>query len=361
MEQNPVALSRAQKQILDKFNVSRDLQDWIAQEFNEQGEPKAPGAPDFLMVIADHLQAAETYLESQRIKLSRIQNPKQDAHTSPEEWQTILSAYEEVVKEAWERATGYWRIIDIVISKPDAYGIKLKRQHVDYAFQKKNLALVEMLKWSKPEYFFIPNPPFIVKVWSGIWAFLGGIFSGMVGGIFWAKKHTSKQRNGLLRFLLLVIHSFRGILTGMMMGAITSANLGYQFGKIGLAIKMGFHAAAYNPFVEPVGSKHRMFIDLRIEEALFHLASQENKTQLYSQKIAENFNIRLAKEEDVSFILNIIKECAAIEKRLSEVIATAVTLKASLFGPDAQAEAILGFFDERPVAVAIFFIIIIVV
>ncbi len=349
-----MALSRAQKQILDKFNVPRDLQDWLAQEFNELGEPRAPEAPDFLMAMSDHLQAAETYLDSQRVKLNRIQNLNQETHASPEEWQVLLADYEEVVKEAWLRTTGYWRIIDELISKPDDYGIKLSRQHIDYALQKNNLPLVEMLKWTKPEYFFIPKPNFIISCWSGFWAGLGGTFSGMMGGLVWAIRHTRKQKSWL-RPVLLIIQGLRGLLTGSMMGAITAASIGYQIGNITLAIKLGYYAAAYNPFSEPINSRHKQKLDLKIQETLFHLALTKNKTQPLLQTLNQNFSIRPANEENLALILNFIKELAADKKMLSEVTATEATLRESIFGPKAYAEVLLGFVGEEAVACAILF------
>lgn len=349
-----MALSSKQKQILDKFNVPRDLQDWMSQEFNEHGEPITPDAPDFLMAISDHLQAAETHLESQRIKLNQAQNPSREAHAGPEEWQILLTSYEEAVKDAWLRATGYWRIIDELLSKPDNYGVKLKRQHIDYAFQKKNLPLVEMLKWNKPEYFFVPKPFWIVRYWSGLWAGLGGIFSGIWGGLSWAKKDSSKQKS-FLRPLVFLMLALPGIVIGSMMGAITSASLGYRTGKIMKSIKIGYYAAAFNPFLKTPASKSKQALDLKIEETFFCLSTEINKAQLDQQDLDHHFFIRFATEQDVDCILNFIKELAAHEKMLSEVVATPKSLRETLFGPKANAKVILGFLKGEPVACLIFF------
>lgn len=384
-ELGTVGLSRTQKQILDKFNVSRDLQDWLAQEFNEHGEPRFAEAPDFLMAISDHLQAAETYLNSQRIKLNQIQNLDQNTKTSQEEWQSLLNAYEEVVKEAWLRATGYWRIADEIISKPEEYGVKLQRKHIDYAFQKKNLPLVEMLKWTKPEFFFIPTPPLIQRVWAGFWAALGGVFSGMWGGWVWAKRITSRRKFWMRPFLF-IVYSVRGILTGMMVGCIKAARLSYQIAKIKPGIQIGYFSAVYNPFVESMGSKQKQSIDIKIEEILFRLSERAEKKGLNQQSLQDaldradigkknesdryravseqksqdsdktpDVDVRFAKEEDIGWILNLIKFYAAEHKILSEVLATEESLKKSLFGENKKAEVVLGFCEDKPVGVMIFF------
>lgn len=350
-----MTLSRAQKHVFDKYNVPRDLQDWVAREFNDEGKPLIPGSPDFLMVISDHLQAAETYLESQRGKLNKIQNPKQVAKVSPEEWQTLLTEYEGSVKDAWLRASGYWRIIDEIIEKPETYGVRLTRQHIDYAFQKKNLPLVEMLKWTRPEFFFIPNPPFIIKLWSGLWAGILGLFSGLWGGFVWAKKKSDRQKSSLQRFISWILYGFSGFFTGMMMGAITSARIAYKIGKIIPAVKLGYYAASYNPFVEQKGSRHKQAVNLKVEELLFYLFEQENEKALMTHNLADRFVIRFAKETEVDLILNFIKESAAQEKMLSEVSATELMLKQTLFESSPKAEVLLGFLDDKPVACMIFY------
>jgi ribosomal protein S18 acetylase RimI-like enzyme len=143
--------------------------------------------------------------------------------------------------------------------------------------------------------------------------------------------------------------------TGMMMGAITGARRGYQIGKIIPAAKLGYFAAAYNPFVEPKGSRHKQAIDLKVEETLFHLFETQNAKRILIQNLDERFQIRFAKKEDVGLILNFIKELAAHEKILSDVVATEATLKETLFGEKPKAEVLLGYLDEKPVSFLIFY------
>jgi GNAT superfamily N-acetyltransferase len=68
-----------------------------------------------------------------------------------------------------------------------------------------------------------------------------------------------------------------------------------------------------------------------------------------------NFTIKLATIEDVSLILNFIKELAEYEKLSHEVQATEALLKETLFGEDATAEVIIGYYDNAPAAFAVYF------
>jgi len=67
------------------------------------------------------------------------------------------------------------------------------------------------------------------------------------------------------------------------------------------------------------------------------------------------FEIRFATIEDVPLILTFIKELAEYEKLLHEVVATEAILRETLFGKDAHAEVILGFYEDEPVGFALFF------
>lgn len=68
----------------------------------------------------------------------------------------------------------------------------------------------------------------------------------------------------------------------------------------------------------------------------------------------KNFKMRFAKEDDVSLILDFIKQLADYEKLLDEVTATEEILKESLFERKA-AEVIIGEYDEKPISFALFF------
>ncbi|HEX2548894.1 MAG TPA: GNAT family N-acetyltransferase, partial [Gammaproteobacteria bacterium] len=67
------------------------------------------------------------------------------------------------------------------------------------------------------------------------------------------------------------------------------------------------------------------------------------------------FEIKKATVSDVPLILSFIKELAEYEKLPHEVVATEEILQESLFGTASNAEVILGYLDNKPVAFAIFF------
>jgi GNAT superfamily N-acetyltransferase len=67
------------------------------------------------------------------------------------------------------------------------------------------------------------------------------------------------------------------------------------------------------------------------------------------------FRIRSATEEDVPLILTFIRDLARYEKLEHEVVATAETLRATLFGQPRFAEVLFGEEDGQPVAFALFF------
>ena len=65
--------------------------------------------------------------------------------------------------------------------------------------------------------------------------------------------------------------------------------------------------------------------------------------------------IEAATEQDVPLILAFIRELADYERALDRVTATEETVRASLFGPKACAEAVIVYEDDVPVAFAIYF------
>lgn len=67
------------------------------------------------------------------------------------------------------------------------------------------------------------------------------------------------------------------------------------------------------------------------------------------------FRIRSATEEDVPLILTFILDLARYEKLEHEVVATAETLRATLFGQPRFAEVLFGEEDGQSVAFALFF------
>lgn len=269
-----MALSKAHKQILDQFHIPQELQTWIAQEFDEQGNPKGVGAPDFLIVLSDLLQAAEVYLDSQRIKLNRLQKPVRDNQViGPEEWQVLLATQEEVVKEAWLRASDFWRVLDQVMAAPKEYGVTITRRHIEYAFQKKNLPLIEMLKWTKPEYFNTSSPTVIKKCWAGLVGCIGGFFSGLMGRIMGGNRQLAK-RSLFMRPFLIIRYIIEAFFIGTMQGTVLGGSFGFQTGHPWLAIRLGYYAGWFNPFNDPIGSKNKQAVELKTQEAFFLLSGR---------------------------------------------------------------------------------------
>lgn len=68
----------------------------------------------------------------------------------------------------------------------------------------------------------------------------------------------------------------------------------------------------------------------------------------------EHFTIRFAKRNDVPVILKFIRDLACYEKMLDEVVATEELLLESLFKRK-MAEVIIGEYENKPVAFALFF------
>jgi len=72
-------------------------------------------------------------------------------------------------------------------------------------------------------------------------------------------------------------------------------------------------------------------------------------------KVATDFQIRPARVEDVSIILELIRDLATYERAPDEVIATEEQLVDVLFGERPAAEVLLAFERESPVGFALFF------
>ncbi|MCB0752822.1 MAG: GNAT family N-acetyltransferase, partial [Ignavibacteriae bacterium] len=65
--------------------------------------------------------------------------------------------------------------------------------------------------------------------------------------------------------------------------------------------------------------------------------------------------IKFATSDDTSIVLEFIKKLADYEKLSHEVVATEEELKKTIFAKNSNAEVILGFLEETPVAFALFF------
>lgn len=74
-----------------------------------------------------------------------------------------------------------------------------------------------------------------------------------------------------------------------------------------------------------------------------------------NKKMSESgFTIRFAKPDDVSLVLELIKELAVYEKMLDEVGATEESLNTYMFEKE-MVEVIIGEYENEPVAFALFF------
>lgn len=72
-------------------------------------------------------------------------------------------------------------------------------------------------------------------------------------------------------------------------------------------------------------------------------------------RVPPTLSIRPATEADAPILLALIRELADYEKLTHEVVATEDSLRATLFGPQRVAEALIGCVNENPVGMAIFF------
>jgi GNAT superfamily N-acetyltransferase len=69
----------------------------------------------------------------------------------------------------------------------------------------------------------------------------------------------------------------------------------------------------------------------------------------------EELTIKFAKREDAHVVLEFIKKLAEYEKLSDQVSATVEGLKKSLFAENSNAEALIGYFKNKPVTFALFF------
>lgn len=70
--------------------------------------------------------------------------------------------------------------------------------------------------------------------------------------------------------------------------------------------------------------------------------------------MSEKFTFRYAKRDDISLILQFIKDLAAYEKMINEVVADEKTLEESIFDKQ-KAEVIFAVVDDEEIGFALFF------
>ncbi len=68
-----------------------------------------------------------------------------------------------------------------------------------------------------------------------------------------------------------------------------------------------------------------------------------------------NFRLEPATEADIPVIIDFIRALAEYERLLDQMVATEDGLRQSLFGERPYAEVLLGYYDDEPVAFALFF------
>lgn len=74
-----------------------------------------------------------------------------------------------------------------------------------------------------------------------------------------------------------------------------------------------------------------------------------------SRTSVKDFRIEPARAEQAPLILSFIRELAEYERLSGEVVATAELLRDALFGAQATGEAVIGYYEDAPVAFALFF------
>lgn len=78
-------------------------------------------------------------------------------------------------------------------------------------------------------------------------------------------------------------------------------------------------------------------------------------SNMTSSSQSHNLEIKPATIRDAPLILNFIKALAEYEKLSHEVIATEEILRETLFGKHAHAEVLIGYLDDKPASIALFF------
>lgn len=267
-------LSKSQAELLEYCHLPEELQRFLGQELGEHGLQKSTISPDFLHILCNLLQIYETRLENLRYKFAKTVNidGQQPIVAIPPPQVSML---EEEVKTAWTRAAALWKATDLVVGHPDLFGVTLKPAHVEYALDKHNLPVVEMIRWARPDFFELKPIPKAIRYLSGFIGALGGAFIGLWGG---AKGGAIQaDRLPMLKFLrpiVVVCYGFAGLISGSAMGSMMGSSLGFQTGNVSLAFQFAYLASNLNPFHDPIGSKYQRAVQLCREKILFKLAEE---------------------------------------------------------------------------------------
>lgn len=269
-----MSLSRTQKALLDKCEVPEDLQEYMGRQLDMDGLPLELNAPDFLMILIDHLKASESLLSAKRYELMHIESG-QLPFPNPDVAQAAIDHVEQRIKTEWLFSSSLWRAVDKVASHAADYGVSLQPLHVQYAIDRKILSALEILRYAKPEFFNLKSlPQFRYFICFCFGLVVGAVF-GPVAGFMGAIRECMQEKQGLEFAWSIVVYPLWGILTGCAMGGLTGARIGRETGDLGTTWQLAVRAAYLNPFHEPPGTKNQQEAEFVIQETLFHLASEE--------------------------------------------------------------------------------------
>ena len=68
-----------------------------------------------------------------------------------------------------------------------------------------------------------------------------------------------------------------------------------------------------------------------------------------------NFVIKQAEEKDIPILIDFVKRLAEYEKLSKEMVATEGIYRDSFFGKEKFAHAVIGYYEDKPVGIAIYF------
>jgi hypothetical protein len=265
-------LSKAQQELLNKYQIPEDLQAAIAKELGEDGLSK-PNRRDFLQLISDKLQEAENLLYIKRQELAS-ELKKVKGYDESEKPRQIIRL-EEGIKEYWATATALWRTADHIVNRSEeGFKTPLSLKHAEYAIKKQNLPVLELIRWARPDWFTRPvHFPFWRRISWGIGG-IGGAILGLGGGFLGGFRYGMRRHIGLAK-LTAISYAFMGIFIGWAVGGVMGARLGFLTGNPLLACGFGAKAAFLNPLNEPRGTLNRHAVELEMEQTLFNLAKKD--------------------------------------------------------------------------------------
>lgn len=269
-------LSSVQKQILNNCGIESELQSYVSEELNENGAQKNNSSPDFLHILCNLLKISEDRLLFLRRQLGKSLDVEGQQAILAEPPPAIITLEEEI-KIYWMRSMHLWKAADLVVSSPELFNVKLSSKHVHYALTKNNLAVVEMLKWAKPQYFRIPHSygqKLIAAISGGFIGIFLGFGAGFLGGL-----NQVPQQPLIKKIIFSIIYPLAGMISGSAMGLIEGSRSGFTTGNITLATELSTLASLINPFHEPAGARRYQEVQLKKEKMLFDFARHYYKNK----------------------------------------------------------------------------------